>query len=179
MSALDHIPDNINTLSPLGYKLVIKKLPKTIFWLQTANIPSLSITPVYHENPFVKIPFSGEHIDYGPFTMSFKVDEDLTNWRELHTWLRGLGFPDKYDEYANLKAQSRWEGEGLVSDMSLIILTNLKNPNIEVTFRDAFPINLGDVQFSTAQDDVIFVNCTAEFKFTLYDVSVIPKVDAQ
>ena len=34
--------------------------------------------------------------------MSFMVDENLENYREIHGWLVGLGFPTKHSEYSNL-----------------------------------------------------------------------------
>ena len=33
--------------------------------------------------------------------MTFLVDENLENFQEIHGWMRGLGFPESYTEYAD------------------------------------------------------------------------------
>ena len=43
MTALTNQPENTNFLSPLGYKLVIKKLPHLNFFIQSVTVPSVSL----------------------------------------------------------------------------------------------------------------------------------------
>jgi len=173
-SAIDRIPTNPNFLSPLGFKFSVKKLPHVVYFVQTVAMPGFNITPTSHPTPFTKIPYSGEHIQYNPLRVTFKVDEDMQNYLELHNWMRGLGFPEDFTEYRDLAANPSYTGEGLVSDLSLIVLTSLKNPNLEVTFRDAFPISLDGFEFNSVEEDVIFINCTVEFVYTLFEVSILP-----
>ena len=155
---------------------MVRKLPNVVFWCQSANIPTMAVPNTGHPNPFTFIPYSGEHIDYGTLQIGFKVDENLTNYVELVNWMRGLAFPEDTSEHRALVDAGHGQvGQGIFSDVSLFILTNLKNPNVEVTFRDAFPISIGELQFKTTDDDVINMNCTAEFRYTLFDVATIPK----
>ena len=178
MSALDSVPQNINFLSPLGFRFMVKKLPNVNFFLQGANLPKISIDPTGHPTPFVHLPISGEHIQYSNLKIVFKVDEDLKNYTELQDWLRGLGFPEDFSEHKEIvDAGDRalvGRGGGIWSHCSLMILTNLKNPNIEITFLDAFPISLGETTFQTTDDDVTFIVCDAEFKYQRFDISIIP-----
>lgn len=175
MSALDRIPINPNLLPPLGFKFIIKKLPNVEFWLQKANLPAFAIPNPIQPTPFVAIPHSGEHIEYQPLEVVFKVDEDMSNYIELHNWMRGLGFPQSFSEHKALSdAGKAVQGDGLFSDGSLIILTNLKNPNIDVTFRDCFPVSMGELTFETTADNVVHIDCRATFKYTLFDVTVLP-----
>lgn len=178
MTALDHTPTNINLLPPLGFRLYIKKLPNTDFFLQEAQIPAISINPTKHPTPFAPIPYSGDKIDYSPLRVKIKVDENMTNYTELHTWLRGLGFPEDFSEYKALDdvdKEMRGHGEGLVSDASLIILSNIKNPNIEVVFEDMFPVSIGELSFRTTDQDVVHIDCVAEFRYTKFELRVLPK----
>lgn len=176
MSALDSIPSNINLLSPLGFRFTVKKLPNVNFFLQDANLPSLNIPWTKHPTPFVELPLSGDHIKYDPLTIKFKVDEDMQNYIELHQWMRGLGFPEDFSEHKALVDAGAvvGSGEGIFSDSSLMILTNLKNPNIELIFKDAFPISLSEVKFQTTDKDVIHLNCEAQFKYSYFDIFVLP-----
>ena len=171
MTQLDYTTANKNFLSPLGFKFQIKKLPNVNFFVQNANIPGLSMggTP-QASNPFVAIPYSGDHLLYNEFKVTFKVDEDLKNFLEIHYWLRGLGFPDEFDEYRRIAEEDKLLGGGLKSDASLIITTNGKSPNIECVFEDAFPVSLSDLDFNTTDTSVDYVEVTATFAYTQYKI---------
>jgi hypothetical protein len=174
MSALDHNATNPNLLNPQGFKFSIKKLPMTNFFLQSVTIPEIALTPTTQPTPFVAVPVPGDHIDYGQIDIAFKVDEDLTNYRELHSWIRGLGFPTDLTEYAELANQPKGSGLGVYSDASLIITTGLKNPNVEFLFEDCFPVRLGRLSFSTTESTINFISCSATFRYTLFNVNLMP-----
>jgi len=173
MSAIDNTPENKNFLSPLGFKFTIKKAPHVNFFIQNVNIPSISITNVNVGNPFVKIPHSGEQMEFGDLQITFKVDEDMANYLELFNWIVSLGKPDNYTGYAALAAQPLISGLGISSDISLIILDSHKNSNMEIIYRDAFPISLGNLDFNTVDSSVDYISCTASFKYTLFSIDTI------
>jgi hypothetical protein len=177
MSALDRQPANKNYLSQLSYAFSVKKLPNVNFFLQEVNLPAISIPPTEHPNPFVPIPYSGDHIEYDPLVLSFIVDEDMQNYMELHNWIRGLGFPEDYSEHKELvdAGKQLGTGEGQFSDASLLIGTNLKNPNIEVIFRDAFPFSLSGFSLNTTDEDVTYITCQCQFKYTLFDIQTLQR----
>lgn len=173
MSATDNTPVNKNFLSPLNFKFQLKRAPHINFFIQKVNFPGLTIMPTQQPNPFVKIPISGDHIAYDELKILFRVDEDLQNYLELHSWIRGLGFPEKYAEYRELAGQEKHTGGGLESDISLIILNSTKLPNYELTFRDAFPVSLSELVFNSTDSDVEYIEASAVFKYTLFDLKKI------
>lgn len=173
MTALDKNPTNHNFLSPLNFKFQIKRAPHINFFIQEINLPSISIQPKDVGNPFVKIPYPGDHIDYSILTVKFKVDEDLKNYLEMHSWLRGLGFPKSFEEYSTLSNQNQLEGKGLRSDISLIILNSTKLPNYEITFTEAFPTSLSELVFSTTEQTVNYMTATVDFRYILYNIEKI------
>lgn len=173
MTALDKNPTNHNFLSPLNFKFQIKRAPHINFFIQEINLPSISIQPKEVGNPFVKIPYPGDHIDYSVLTVKFKVDEDLKNYLEMHSWLRGLGFPQSFDEYSTLSNQNQLEGKGLRSDISLIILNSTKLPNYEITFTEAFPTSLSELMFTTTEETVNYMTATVDFRYILYNIEKI------
>jgi hypothetical protein len=173
MSALLENPTNKNFLSPLGFKFLIKRAPNVNFFIQRVNIPNISLQETYHNNPFVKIPYAGDHMEYGSLRITFKVDEDLNNYLEIHNWIRGLGFPKNFEEYKNINDQNVMEGKGLRSDISLIILNSTMNPNYEIIFIDAFPISLSELTFNTTDPTVNYLEASAEFKYTLFNISSV------
>lgn len=172
MSALDRTPENLNFLNTYGYQVLIKKLPYVKYFTQKFEHPGCSIPSTSQPNPFTSIPHSGEHILYEPLTVDFKVDEDMKNYIEVYNWLRGLGFPDNFEEHKALTEMP--VGERICSDISIIALTNVKNPNIMITYRDAFPVSISRLYFSTTENDVVSLNCQVTFEYTLYDIEDLP-----
>lgn len=173
MSAVENTPKNKNFLSPLNFKFQIKKAPHINFFIQSVNLPAITLPQVDTPNPFVKIPQTGDHINFDNLNISFKVDEDLQNYLEIHNWITGLGFPENYTQYKELSDEPKYTGEGLLSDISLLILTSTKRANYEVVFVDSHPISLSELNFNTTESSVNFISSSATFKYTYYKVQKV------
>ena len=79
------------------------KIPKVEFFVQTANIWHQS----RHSNCAITTydyPVPGDKINYHSLDISFLVDENLNNYKELHDWISGLGFPSNHQQFQNLQA---------------------------------------------------------------------------
>jgi len=163
---------NRNFLSPLNFKFQLKRAPHVNFFVQRVNVPGISLQAIDVSNPLIRVPYAGEHLMYDELTISYRVDEDLKNYMELHTWLRALG-KRSYGEYKALAQNSSVSGESLKSDMSLTILTSNRNPNYEVVFRDAFPISVSGIEFSTTGESVDYLEGTASFRYLSYDINKV------
>jgi hypothetical protein len=170
MTAIDNTPHNKNFLSPINFVFQIKRSPHLNFFVQEVNLPSITAENLETNNPFVRIPSSGDQLRFGDLRVTFKVDEDLQNWFEVHNWIRALGFPDNFSEYRQIASVSETSGQGITSDISLVILNQRRIPAFEVSFRNAFPINLSELMFRTTESDVNYLTATADFKYILYDV---------
>lgn len=174
MSALETVPTNKNFLSPLGFRFFIKKLPNVNFFVQKVNVPGVSIaqSPTM-PNPFTKIPYAGDHLEFEELQITYTVDEDLTNYLEIYNWIRGLSFPENFSEYKSISSKPIQTGEGLKSDASLIITTNGKSPNFECIFEDAFPVSISNINFATTDDSVNYIETTATFLYTQFKISAL------
>ncbi len=176
MSALTDQIDNQNFLSPVGFKFQIKKTPKTNYFVQAVNIPSVAVGEGIVPTPFIAIPLPGDHITFGNLSVQFKVDEDMVNYRELYDWIRGIGFPESFQErkdaVADNAALTGLQGE-LYSDAVLMILSSNMNSNVEINFKDLYPVSLSDVQFDVQQADIDYVTATVDFRFRQFDITKI------
>jgi hypothetical protein len=170
MAALENTPTNPNFLSPLNFKFSIKRAPHVNFFVQKINLPSISLPTIDTPTPFVKIPQPGEHLDYADLTLSFRVDENLQNYLEIHNWIRALGKPKDFSEYRALSQNPNYTGDGLRSDLTLMILSSAKNPNYEIVFTDAYPYDISELSFDTTKSDVEFIEATATFKYILFEI---------
>jgi hypothetical protein len=170
MSAIDNTPVNKNFLSPLNFTFILKRSPSLNFFVQKINLPGLSLSPINMPTPQLRIPIGGDHIEYENLKVTFKVDEDFENYFEIHNWIRGLGYPVDQKEYAVLSNASRSSGVGVKSDIVVIIANGLKNPNVEITFKDAFPTDLSELIFEVTDTDVNYVTATVTFSYVYFDI---------
>jgi hypothetical protein len=170
MSAVDNTPINKNFLSPLNFTFVLKRSPNLNFFVQSINIPSLSLGSFMGPSPLLNIPYSGDHIEYSNLQVQFKIDENFQNYMEIFNWIKGLGYPENQTEYQYLSKQPKTTGAGLKSEISLIISDAIKNPNYEIVFTDCFPIDLSEINFQTTDDSVNYVSAVVTFKYTYFNI---------
>lgn len=173
--ALDKNPENVNMLDPHGFVFQIKKLPDVNFYLQTVDIPDITLPEAIQRNPFADIKHPGNKLFFSDLNISFKIDEDLTNYIELYNWVMALGFPKDTQDYGTLAKEPRWTGLGLLSDASIIATTDLKNPNVEFVFQDCWPTRLGSFQMTTTMRGITYITCQATFKFLRFTILPLPK----
>ena len=155
-----------NYLSPLEFVVSVKRLPNVQFFTQKASIPSLNINPVDRATPFKMLHETGDKLTYGELNLSFIIDEKMNNYLEIYNWMLGIAFPEEFDQYKNLE-ESEY---GTRSDISIVIMNSHKNPNIEVSFKDCFPISLGDVMLDTTSTDVQYPEASVTFIHNGYTI---------
>ena len=180
MSAITNTPTNRNFLSPNNFRVVLQRAPLLNFFLQSASIPGLTfVGSIDMLNPFEKIPLPGDHLNYSPLSFSFMVDEDLTNYMEIWNWMYSIGgpttlTPGTYGTNYRLDNSIKTDPNSTTrSDIKLMVMTSAKNPNIEVTFRDAFPISLGELSFNSTSGDVAYLESSVTFEYVNYTISRI------
>jgi hypothetical protein len=158
-----------NYLSPVEFIVSVERLPHVQFFTQSVTIPSLSLAPIDKPSPFKPIPVPGDRVSYSELPLSFIIDEQMSNFIEVFNWIKGLGFPETFDQYRNLKNSEA----GLLTDISIVIMNSHKNPNIEIQFKDCFPTGLSDVVLDTTQTDIIYPQATVSFAFLNYSIRQI------
>lgn len=174
--ALNDQPDNVNFLSPLGFNFAIKKLPKTNYFIQAANVPTVQMGDAEMPTPFVALPVIGDHIRYSEFQISFKVDEDLKNYIELYDWILQIGFPESFAQSKNIYNKQNnvdFLADGPYSDATLTILNSAMQPNLDIVFEDCYPTSLSDLQFSVTAPSVDYIECMATFRYKLFRIFTI------
>lgn len=159
---------NPNFLSPLSFRFLLTRSPNVVFNIQTVGLPGMSLSTTDTATPFVTIPNAGK-ITYSPLTITFRVNEDLSDYLEINSWMEGLGAPSAFTQYADLKDST----EGIYSDATLVINNSRKRGNISATFYDIFPIDISDLEFNTTDTDVNYIECTVEFRYLRREIGVL------
>lgn len=162
-------PTNKSFLSPIGFQFSMQRLPHVNYFCTSAEIPAVSLGQTQTETPFVRLPQPGDKLAYTDFTLRFRVDEDLKNFREIYDWLTGIGYPDNFGQRQTL-ARTAYSAGNVFSDGSLIITTSAYTPNIEVKFKDMYPISLSTVAFNIEETDVTYVQADVSFAYRSFEL---------
>lgn len=159
---------NKNMLSPVGFNFSISRTPTMNFFVQSVSLPGVNLGFVEQPNPFKTLYQTGDHIQFDDITVSFKINEDLSNYIEIYDWIIALGFPENFDQYKSIKDQPSYTGESLRSDASLTILSSAMNPIVRIDIKDLFPVNLSPIEMNTRDSSIEYIEATAQFKFSTY-----------
>ena len=171
--------NNRNYLSPLGFKLIISKIPKVDYLCQAANIPSISMGTAVQPTYLKDIPVPGDKPVYDDLSVRFIIDENMENYLSLNKWITGLGYPESLKQYQQLadvgpslatqdNSNPRWFE---FSDATLQILSSNYQPNINVNFKGCFPVAVSTLEFDSSQRDYSYFTCEATFKYDYYTIS--------
>lgn len=168
---------NLNFLQGLQFRMVVRKLPSTTYFVQRANLAGMRLygTPE-QKTPLLNLPLPAVSLNYNDFIVTFRINADFSNYLELFTWLNGIGFPKNTLEYLDIRNEMHdlnSEFGGVLSDISLIILNNKSQPIINFIYRDAFIYSLSDIYLDTSTVDPNYLLCEATFKYMDIDIEQI------
>ena len=187
---IDRQPDKLDYLSPTQFRFGINQLPKVEFFVQTCNLPGLSMGNTEIANPFKNIPIMGDKIEYEDLSLTFLVDEYLENYLELHKWITGIGFPENRSEFRKHRdvTSNTPAGGGtpqtdvigaavadkaMYSDAYLMILSNKNNPIVNVFFRDLYPVAMTALDYNQQATDVEYITASIDFAYQIYEIEAI------
>jgi hypothetical protein len=142
---------NIATIS--NYKLEIAMAPELNYFIQSTELPNITLPEVYTPYKDNNAYMPGDTIDYDPLNVNFIVDEDYKNFIYIQDWIRSC----------------RTSRELPFKDITLHILNNNKLKNKKVVFYSAFPTMLGNITFDSSENDTIPILCSTIFRYQYYE----------
>ena len=189
-NVIDRAPSKFDYASPIQFRFKMTKLPTVEFFVQSANIPGITLGETSMPTPLKDISMPGDKLTYQTLDVSFLVDENLNNYKEIHDWITGLGFPQDHTQFKNLQATGadRFPGTtsstaatgtsiaqplsegGIYSDATLTVLNNKNVAKTEIRFQNVFPISLGSLSYDIKANDVDYLQVQASFNYMYYDI---------
>ena len=196
-SPLSRQPTVLDYSSPTQFRFMIHQLPKVEFFTTEANIPDVTLGEMVIPTPYKSMPILGDQLTFDNLSISFIVDEELQNYRTIHDWLIGIGFPKSKQQFIDFRSSGSNTpqsgaggntGSGLsfadiggkggpsiadksfYSDATLTILSNKNNPIVEVRFADLFPVSLSGLDYNQNVADVEYLTATIDFRYKLYEI---------
>lgn len=148
---------NPTFVSPSGFRLLIdnQKYKNAQFTVQTVALPDLSVTGAPLNTPQRNITSMPDKVEYGQFEMTFLIDEDLVNYKEIHDWMMGL----VVENDTGVRKQR---------DMSLMILNSHNNVSREIKFADSYPTSLSSLPFDASSTDVEYLVGNVTFNYSYF-----------
>ena len=188
-------PTKLDYASPTQFRFSIIKLPKVEYFATAANIPGITLGQANQPTPLKDIPIPGDKLEYDNLNITFLVDENLENYREIHGWLTGLGFPKDNEQFRNLQnagsdrfpttknvglnkelgsiKKAVQDDGGLYSDATLFVLTSKNNANLEVRFRDLYPVSLSGLDYNQQETDIQYLTANVTFAYKIYEFATV------
>ena len=163
---------NRNFLAPVGFKFTLAKYPKVDFFSNSARIPEISLGTAVQPSYLKDIDIPGEKLTYGDLTIRFLVDENMQNYMAMHNWLKGIGFPETPQQFADQTTNVDGIRDPLevFSDGSLhILISNFQDVAI-VKFNDLFPVGLTSLEFDATETDINYFTAEATMRYTVYNI---------
>ena len=171
---------NLNFLAPSQFIFTMQRLEGVAFTCQTANIPNISISPSTQYARVKDTPIPGDTITYGDLLITFLVDENMVNYKQLSDWMvqitADLDTKD-YDTYINRQKEYPTARNATLkpiaptmTDATMTITDSNNKANIEVRFKDLFPTSLEAIQFDITDTSMQYLTASASFTFSYYEI---------
>jgi len=168
---------NKNYLQASKFQLQFDRLPDVSFFCKRANIPGISVPGNMRPTPFTDLQVPGDKVIFETFDVYFAINETLSPWKEIFEWMIGMGFPENFDQYANLKnlrpqqLMAALKDNNITpqySDGQLSVYSNKNNPLVKVKYVDCFPTFLSsiDLDVEATADEIVIGR--ASFIYSYY-----------
>lgn len=165
MTLVCNNPSN-NPLLVNYFQFILDRVPNIVYFCQAANLPGIGYgvaeQPTSLGHP-VMVPTGAFRFE--DLELTFRVDENLTNWREIHSWIKTTG---NYSDDANTLPYPE-----KTSDATLLITNSAYKPKIKIHFKHLFPQYLSGINFVVNAPIAAEAIATVKFAHTGYEIETL------
>lgn len=169
----------LNALNVNSFIMDVSRIPILKYHIQEVTFPDVSLGEVKQPTPFQHINQVGDHINHEDFSFTFMIDEKMNNYMAIYHWMKGLAFPECYNDFEKFIKGLHGDENILpaidprlaqFSDVTITILSNHKNPILSYKLFDAFPTSLSGFSINVTDVDSVPVTATCTMKFTGFEI---------
>jgi hypothetical protein len=157
--------ESYNYLSPTSYRVVVPKLPKMTYFVQSISIPSVALgsleIPTFKGYPKQEAPSYLDITD--EIIMNFAIDENMENWNEVFTWMSSMVPSSQNTGQVKLKEEQ-------YSQIIVLVYTNAKKLKKKLTFHKCYPSSLSSFEFNSSSTEIDPIIVTTNFQYSHFDV---------
>ena len=173
------------------WRLAFNRVPKTTWFCTAANVPGITLGEAMFPTPMLDTYVTGDKLTFETLNITFIVDEELQNYRELWDWMVGIGAPVNHSQWeavlskgdsgvrlfgtkdADPRTKLTYEESNLYSDATLIVYNSKNIPKVNVNFKNMFPTSLSSLEYSQELTDVEYFKASATFRYLYYEFETV------
>ena len=173
------------------WRLVFNRLPKTTWFCTAANVPGITLGEAQYATPMTDMIVTGDKLTFETLNITFIVDEELQNYREIWDWIVGMGSPVNHSQWetvlgkgdgairkfgtedADPRTKTTYEESNLYSDSTLIVYNSKNKAKVNVQFKNMFPTSLSALEYSQELTDVEYFKASATFRYLYYEFETV------
>ncbi len=142
--------------------LTIDVLERFELYCTEFNLPGLTTNAPELENPFSRTVWTPDKLFFDELNVTFLVREDLKNWLILKDWMYGMAFPHDHKQFKNRILTQH--------DATLHIFGAQNLPILRVRYTNALPVRLGEIVFSSTDNQAEPKSSMVQFAYDTYIV---------
>ena len=134
-------PTDISKAISNNAYMVIDRYPQLPFWIKSLQVPSFTNGTTRIPTPEFTTAWNVPSVqgDFDDITVMWYCDENLITYFSLLKWIKD--------------SQIAVDVTTIMSDIAVTITNNAKKPIINIFLKDAFPTNIGTLDFDTYSVD--------------------------
>ena len=146
-----------NYLNPSSFVMTLdsQTYSGTTFTIQTMILPDVSVTDAPLNFKQINVGRAGDKIEFGAFEISYLIDEDLFNYKEIFDWMKS-------------NVETNHTSTNHVRDLTLTVMNSANNVTKQIKFVDAYPTNLSSLPFDITTTDVEYLTAVVSFSYSYY-----------
>ena len=125
------------------------------FTIQTMILPDVSAEGAPLQFRQRNIATVADKINFGSFEVSYLIDEDLLNYKEIFDWLKS-------------NVETNHTATNHVRDLTLTIMNSANNVTKQIKFVDAYPTSLSSLPFDITTTEVEYLTAIVTFQYSYY-----------
>jgi hypothetical protein len=125
------------------------------FTVQTMILPDVTVEGAPVPFKSINVGMAADKITFGQLELSYLIDEDLLNYKEIFDWMKG-------------NVESNHKAHNHVRDVTLTIMNSANNVTKQIQFVDAYPTTLSSLPFDITIGDVEYLPAIVSFSYSYY-----------
>ena len=149
-----------NFLNPSSFVLTLDSLAYSgaEFTIQTMILPDVTTSGAALPYQQIDVGRTSDKIEFGQFEISYLIDEDLLNYKEIFDWMK-----------SNVETiHSVSTSNDHYRDLTLTVMNSANNVTKQIKFVDAYPTSISSLPFDITTTDVEYLTAVVTFAYSYY-----------
>tara|TARA_B100000809_G_scaffold96315_1_gene94883 strand:+ start:248 stop:703 length:456 start_codon:yes stop_codon:yes gene_type:complete len=146
-----------NFLNPSSFVLTLdsQTYSGAEWTIQTMILPDVTTEGAALQYKQIDVGRTSDKIVFGQFEISYLIDEDLLNYKEIFDWMKS-------------NVETVHTATNHVRDLTLTVMNSANNVTKQIKFVDAYPTSISSLPFDITTTDVEYLTAVVTFAYSYY-----------